>query len=58
MDIEGANAIDNFELIEKVDDNNTYLALIVIDWEFDMNVVINLKKCNMVIVPLDPAEGV
>lgn len=48
-----------------MDDSNPYLVLLRIDWEFDMNAVINLKKHNMtfvnnelrVIVPLDLAEG-
>lgn len=65
VDIEGAHAIAYFELIEIVDYSNPYLTLLRIDWEFDMNVIINLKKHNMrfekkelrVIVPLDPTKG-
>lgn len=64
-DIEGVRAIADFEVIEIVDDSNSYPALLGIVWAFDMNVVINLKKRNMtfekkelkVIVPLDLAEG-
>lgn len=66
VDIEGACTIDDFKVIEIVDDSNPYPTLLDIDWEFDMNLVINLKKCNMtfekkelrVIVPLDPDECV
>ena len=66
VDIEGVDAIIDFEVIKTVDDSNPYASLLGIDWAFDMNVIINLKKHNMtfekkelrVIVPLDPSEGV
>lgn len=65
MDIEGAHAIVYYEVIEIVDDNNPYPALLGIDWEFDMNMSINPKKRSMtfekkelrVIVQLDLAKG-
>jgi len=65
MDIEGASALVDFELIEIVDDRNPYSSLLGIYWTTDMNRVINLKKRKMifekkslrVIIPLDPAEG-
>jgi hypothetical protein len=44
VDIEGASALADFEVIEIVDDNNPYPALLGIDWATDMNGVINLKK--------------
>jgi len=44
VDIEGASALTNFELIEIVDDNNPYPALLGIYWATDMNEVIDLKK--------------
>ena len=61
VDIEGASAIADFEVIEIFDDNNPYPTLLRIDWVIDMNGVINLKKHKMifekkslrVIVPLD-----
>ena len=64
VDIEGASALADFEVIEIMDDNNPYPALIGIDWANDMNGVINLKKRKMIfdkkslriIVPLDLAE--
>ena len=58
-------ALADFEVIEIVDDNNPYTALLGIDWATDMSGVINLKKCKMifekkslhVVRPLDPAKG-
>lgn len=65
VDIEGESALDDFEVIEIVDDSNLYPMLLGIDWSFHMDVVINLKnhrmeferKELMVIVPLDLTEG-
>lgn len=65
MDIEGASALADFEVIEIVDDRNSYPMLLGIDWATNMNGVINLKKRKMifekkslcVILPLDPTEG-
>jgi hypothetical protein len=65
VDIEGASALANFKVIEIVDDNNPYPAVLGIDWAINMNGVINPKKRNMifekkpfhVIVPLDAIEG-
>lgn len=65
VDIEGASTLADFELIEIVDDNNPYLALLGIDWAIDMNRLINLKKWKMifekkfirVVVPLYPTKG-
>lgn len=37
VDIEGASALEDFEVIEIVDDNNPYLALLGINWATDMN---------------------
>lgn len=61
----GASALVDFEVIEIVDDNNPYPMLLGIDWAFNMDEVINLKKRRKTfekkalrfIVPLDPAEG-
>jgi len=44
LDIEGTNALVDFEVIEIVDENNPYITLLGIDWATDMNGVINLKK--------------
>lgn len=66
VDIEVASTLVDFEVIEIVDDSNPYLALLGIDWAFDMDVIINIKNHRMkferkelrVIIPLDPTEGV
>ena len=65
MDIEGASALADFEVIKIVDDSNPYPALLGIDWATDMNGVINLKKRKMIfektslciVIPLDAVEG-
>jgi len=65
VDIEGTSTQTNFEVIEIVDDSNTYPTLLGIDWATDMNGVINLKKQKMIfekmflriVVPLEPTEG-
>ena len=65
MDIDGVRIFAYFEVIEIVDDIFPYLALLGIDWAFDIDVVISLKKRKTtferkalsVIVPLDPTEG-
>ena len=65
MDIEGVSTQTDFEVIEIVDDSNSYPVLLGRDWATDMNGVINLKiqkmifekKSLRVIVPLDPVEG-
>ena len=65
MDIKGASALADFEVIWIVDDNNPCPTLLGIYWATDMNGVINLKKRKMifdkkslcVVVPFDPAEG-
>jgi len=44
VDIEGASALADFEVIEIVDDNNPYPALLGLYWATNMNGVINLKK--------------
>ena len=65
VDIEGASALADFEVIDIVYDSNPYPVLLGIDWAFDMDAVINLRKHRMtferkeirVIVPLNPMEG-
>jgi len=65
VDIKGASALKDFEVIDIVDDSNTYPGLLGIYWATGMNGVINLKKRKMifenkslcVVVPLDPTEG-
>lgn len=65
VDIEGASALADFEVIGMMDENNPYPALLGIVWASDMDAMINMKKKKMtferkmlkVIVPLDPTEG-
>jgi len=53
-----------FEVIKILDDTNPYPILHRIDWDFDNQVIINLKRGKMifksghlrVLVPLDPME--
>lgn len=64
VDIKGTSVLANLEVIEIVDENNPYLALLRINQAIDMNGVINLKKRTMsfegkllhVVVPLHPGE--
>jgi len=39
--------MDEFEVIDIIDDSNPYSALLGIDWAIDVNEVINLKKRTM-----------
>jgi hypothetical protein len=65
MDIDGVRTFTDFEVIEIVDDNCPYPALLGIDWVFDKSTMVDLKKRRMkferdglqVISPLDPDEG-
>jgi len=44
VDIDSVSTQINFEVTEIVDDSNTYLALLGIDWATNMKGIINLKK--------------
>ena len=44
VDIEGASALADFEVIKIVDDSNPYPTSLGIDWATGMNGVINLNK--------------
>jgi hypothetical protein len=65
VNIEGVKTKANFEVIEIMDESYPYPALLGIDWDFDNNGVLNLKKCQMSfdndtyawLVPLDPYGG-
>ena len=65
MDIDGVITFVYFEVIEIVDDNCPYPALLGIDWAFNNSTVVDLKKRRMTfegnglrfIAPLDPDEG-
>lgn len=57
--------VEEFEVIEIMDDNNPYLDLIRLDKDFDMDAIILMKIKSLVfekngtrvIFPLDPFEG-
>ena len=65
LDIDGVQSLADFEVLEIIDDSNSYPALLGIDWDFDNLAVINLKKKHVtfeghnikVIAPLDPSMG-
>jgi hypothetical protein len=62
VDIDGVRTFADLQVIEIVDDNCPYLALLGIYWAFDNSTVVDLKKIHMkfekvglrVIAPLDP----
>jgi hypothetical protein len=64
MDINGVRTFTDFEVIEIVDDNCPYPALLGIDWDFNNSTMVDLKKICMkferdglrVIAPSDPDE--
>ena len=65
VDLDGVNTLAYFEVIEIIDDNNPYPALLGIEWAMENAAVINLKKRHMtfegkdlqVTIPLDPSQG-
>ena len=44
VDIDGVWSLEDFEVIEIIDDNNPFPALLGTDWAFDNLAIINLKK--------------
>jgi hypothetical protein len=44
VNIEGVKMKVDFEVIKIMDDYNPYPALLDIDWAFNNNIVLNLKK--------------
>jgi hypothetical protein len=65
VDMDGVCTKDDFEVIEIVDVKTPYLALLGLEWSFDNQEIINLKKRKMtfdsreykVVAPLNPSEG-
>ena len=47
VDLDGVRNLAYFEVIEIIDDNMSYPTLLGIDWAFDNQVIINLKKKTM-----------
>jgi hypothetical protein len=64
MNIDGVHSVENFEVIEIMDDSQPYPTMMGIEWEFDNQTIINLKRREMVFevgdlkvtAPLDPIE--
>jgi hypothetical protein len=65
IDLYGVCTKEDFEVIEIVDGTTPYPTLLVLDWAFDNQAIINLKTRKMTfeskeyrfIAPLDPSEG-
>jgi hypothetical protein len=65
VDIDGIRTFSYFKVIEIVDDNCPYPALLGIDWAFNNSIFVDLKKRRMTfegnglkfIAPLEPDEG-
>jgi hypothetical protein len=65
VNIKGVKTKSGLEVIEIMDESVPYPTLLGMDWAFDNNVVLNLKKMQMsfetdtmcVVAPLDPYEG-
>jgi hypothetical protein len=65
VNLHGVCTMDDFEVIDIVDNTSLYLALLGLNWAFDNQAIINLKTRKMifdsleyrVISPLDPSEG-
>jgi hypothetical protein len=65
VDLDGVHTMVDFEVIDIVDNTSPYRALLGLDWAFDNEAIINLKKRKMIFefgeykftASLDPAEG-
>jgi hypothetical protein len=65
VNIDGVFSVVDFEVIEIMDENQPYPTLMGLEWEFDNQTIINLKRREMifeaenlrVIAPLDPMTG-
>jgi hypothetical protein len=65
VNIDGVLNTTDFEVIEIMDDSQPYQALMGLEWDFDNQAIINLKRREMIFevgylkvtTPLDPMEG-
>lgn len=65
LDIDDIQSLEDFKVIEIIDDTIPYPALLGIEWVFDSLIVINLKKKKMafeahnirITEPFDPSMG-
>lgn len=47
VNLDGVKSIGNFEAIEIVDEIDSFLALLRLDWAFDNSSILNLKNKKM-----------
>jgi hypothetical protein len=65
VNIDGVHSVADFEVIEIMDDSQPYPTLMGLEWDFDNQEIINLKRREMIFevgdlkvtAPLDPTEG-
>jgi hypothetical protein len=65
VDLDGVRTMEDFEVIDIVENTSPYPTLLGLDWPFDNQDIINLKTINMIfesgkyifILPLYPSEG-
>jgi hypothetical protein len=65
VSIDGVRSLADFEVIEIVDGSTPYPTLLGLDWAFENQTIIDLKKRQMIFevedlkvtAPLDPTEG-
>jgi hypothetical protein len=65
MNIDGVCSMEDFQVIDIIDEVQPYPTLIGLEWDFDNQAIINLKRREMIfevgdmkfIVPLDRSEG-
>jgi hypothetical protein len=48
VNIDGVHSVEDFEVIEIVDDSQPYPALMGLEWDFDNQAIINLKRREMI----------
>ena len=48
IDIDGSSMLANFEVIDIIDDSYPYPTFLGFDWAYDIDVIINLKKTQMI----------
>jgi hypothetical protein len=48
VNIDGVHNVEDFEVIDIVDDSQPYPTLMVLEWDFDNQEIINLKKREMI----------
>jgi hypothetical protein len=48
IDVDGVSTIENFEVIDIVDNTTPYPTLLGLDWDFDNQDIINLKTKKMI----------